>query len=63
MKIRRLFIRWRKSSATWVVYEGRNTILESGFNTPQDARNWIEECITGDVEIIDEIWRGKNNSK
>ena len=35
-------IRWRKSSATFVIYQGRR-VWESGFETEQQAQNYLDE--------------------
>ena len=35
-------IRWRKNSATWVIYLA-GKIVESGFNSENDAENFLEE--------------------
>lgn len=59
MKKRRFFIRWRKSSATWVIYEGRNTIIESGFDSPEGARDYLNDLFPNEqFEAKDEEWKG-----
>lgn len=35
-------IRWRKSSATWVIYLS-GQIVESGFNSEEDAEQALED--------------------
>lgn len=36
----KLSIRWRKTTASWVVYQGRE-VLESGFHGDEDALEWL----------------------
>ena len=35
-------IKWRKSSATYVIYKGRH-VFESGFNTEKEAAEYLAE--------------------
>lgn len=37
----KLSIRWRKASATWIIYVG-GRILESGFDSEEEARNYLD---------------------
>lgn len=41
---RKFCFRWRKSSATWVIYEGRK-IYESGFGSSEECTIYLQERI------------------
>jgi len=44
-------IRWRKSSATYVIYSGRK-VYESGFNSEDDAGRFLANDVErGKVDI------------
>ena len=35
-------IRWRKTTATWVIYH-RGRVVESGFHSSEEAQNFLED--------------------
>jgi transposase-like protein len=41
---KKITIRWRKSSATFVIYKGQK-VLESGFSSQHEAEQWILDRI------------------
>ena len=46
----KISVRWRKSSATYVVYVGRK-LFESGFGTEKEAWQYVtDNCTQGDAK-------------